>query len=180
MNRMHGISLIEVVLALAVLAVLAGIALPAFADVRLRAQFASAELALGETVLLANRLAVSGGSAVVLCPARTSGECEAGSDGSGGWLSFVDLDGDRRFGPHDVLAQRHDGYSADIALVSNMGRQRVVFHSRGDNAGSNLSFVVCSRTRPQGRRLALSNGGRLRSAAVAPEHIEACRSGRAL
>ncbi|MFK3649362.1 GspH/FimT family protein [Lysobacter enzymogenes] len=180
MHYMRGLSLIEVIAALAVIAVLAGVALPALADARARAQFARAELDLGGSVLLANRIAVASAAAVILCPAAAAGGCEAGSDWSRGWLAFADIDGDRRFGAYDVQLQRSGGYGEDIVVVSNAGRGRAVFQPDGDSAGSNLSFVVCSRSRPRGLRLALSNGGRLRQAQVAPEQIEACRRGSAL
>lgn len=176
MKRMQGIGLLQVVLALALAGLLAGVAWPALASAYTRVRFAQAGMALGESVLVANRVAAATGVATVLCPATAQG-CDDGSDWSRGWLLFADIDGDRRFGPHDTLLQRQPPLAADIRVSSNQGRPRAVFQPDGSSAGSNLTFLVCSRWRALGERLVLSNEGRFRPARAEPDQIEACRSG---
>lgn len=179
MKRMRGISLLQFVLALLLVAILSGVAAPALARAYLRAQFAHAALALADSALTAARIAVATRTAAVICPGR-HGACEEHSNWSDGWLVFADLDGDRRFGPGDTLLHRQPAFAGGVALTSNLGRKRVVFHADGDSAGSNLTFVVCARSQALGQRLVLSNAGRLHAAPADPEQIERCRRGQAL
>lgn len=166
----------QVILALALTGVLAGIAWPALASAYTRACFAQAGTALGESVLIANRIAVATGVATVLCPAAAQG-CDDNPDWSRGWLLFADIDGDRRFGAHDTLLHRQPALAAAIRVGSNHGRPRVIFQPDGSSAGSNLTFLLCSRKRALGERLVLSNEGRFRAARADPDQIDACRTG---
>jgi len=175
MKPMQGIGLLQVVAALALSGLLAGVAWPALATAYARARFGQAAVAMGESVLAANRVAVAAGAATVLCPAAGDG-CLPTSDWSRGWLLFADLDGDRRFGPGDTVLRRQPPLPDDIRLSSNLGRRHAVFQPDGSSAGSNLTFIACSRSRTLGLRLVLSNEGRFRAAPADPEQIQSCRS----
>lgn len=176
MKHMQGLGLLQVVAALAVSASLAGVAWPALATAWARARFAEVATDLADSVLTANRVAVASGVATVLCPA-THDRCGEHADWSRGWLLFADLDGDRGFGPGDTLLRRQPPLAADVVLSSNRGRPRAVFQPDGTSAGSNLTFIVCSRARALGERLVLSNEGRFRPAPADPVQIETCRAG---
>lgn len=180
MKPMQGLSLLEALIALSLAALLVAAVVPAFAAARFRVQMGEVELALGESVLAANRAAVAGGVATVMCPATaTATGCGDGPDWSSGWLVFADLDHDRRFGPRDVLVRRQPALPPSLAVNGSRGRYRLVFQPGAGNAGSNASFLVCARSGAQGRRLVLSGYGRFRAAPADPAMLSACRGGRA-
>ena len=75
MQRTQGLSLIEVLTALAIAVVLLAMALPACLAAIDRARIARVQADLGDAFLSGARLAVASGTATVLCPARETGGC---------------------------------------------------------------------------------------------------------
>lgn len=102
----HGLTLVELLVLVAIVAILAGLGMPHFgtAIARQRARNAGDELATA--LQLARFEALRRGGQVVLRKAEVPG-CSAPSvrDWSCGWTVFADLDGDGRFGPGDELIQ---------------------------------------------------------------------------
>ncbi|ALN58972.1 Type IV fimbrial biogenesis protein [Lysobacter enzymogenes] len=175
MKRMQGISVIEVALALAVVAVLTGVAAPAALSALLAVRYASVRAALGESVLMSNRVSVASGGVAVVCPSDPGGRCRDDADWSSGWLVYADIDEDRRFGAGDVLLRRQPPLPDGLRLVTTDGRRRIVFHPDGSNSGSNVTFSLCSRSGDRVESLVLSNAGRLRIAPGSDEQRSACR-----
>lgn len=175
MKTMQGISVVEVVLALAIAALLAGVAAPAAFSAFLAVRYASVRAALGESVLVSNRLSAASGGVAVLCPSDPRGHCRDGTDWSSGWLVYADIDQDRSFGAHDILLQRQPPLAEGLRLVSTDGRRRIVFHPDGSSSGSNVTFSLCSRSGDRVETLVLSNAGRFRIAPGSDEQRRACR-----
>ncbi|QQP98113.1 GspH/FimT family protein [Lysobacter enzymogenes] len=172
MNRSKGITLLEAVAALALVAVLSAVAVPAISRAAERARAAYVQTALSESFMTAARLAVATGSAAIVCPVGASGDCRDGDDWSDGWKVFMDVDGDRKAGAYDTLV-RSVGATAGIRVYSSQGRKRVVFQPQGDSAGSNASFLLCARRGAPAAWLVLSGEGRFR--AVDPRNPPAPR-----
>lgn len=176
MKRIEGLSLIEVLTALAIAAVLLTMALPACLAVIDRARIARVQADLGDAFLSGARLAVASGTATVLCPARETGGCTGGIDWSQGWLLFADVDGDRRYGGHDTLIRRTAALPGRLRLSSSQGRPKIVFQADGDNAGSNATFSLCAPRNGQAGSLSLSNSGHFRLAKATAAQLHACSS----
>lgn len=174
MNPSKGLSLLEVILALGIAALLAGVALPALVAVADRIRIARIQADLGEAFLTSSRLAIASGAATIACPARNGGDCDGGIDWSHGWLVFADVDGDRRFGTRDTLVRRTPAISGNMRLHSTPGRHRVVFQPDGDNAGSNVTFAICAPQSGQAATLVLSNASRLRLDKASPAQAKSC------
>ncbi|MGO1069172.1 GspH/FimT family protein [Lysobacter sp. CA199] len=174
MKRNRGLSLLEVVIALAVVAVILAFAIPAVAAVSERVQIVRIQTALSEAFLASSRHAVAGGVATVLCPSRDQASCVDGHDWSHGWLAFADLDADRKFGAGDVAIHQAGAMAGGLHLYSSPGRPRLVFQPDGGNAGSNATFTVCVGGGRQVGVLALSNAGRFHLVRTRPEHSAPC------
>lgn len=156
-----GLTLIELLTAVAVLAVLATLGLPALQDAAQRWRGAAALHHLSGSFALARSAAVARGHPVSVCPATPEGRCGGGRDWSGGWLVYADrARRDQPAGPEDVL-RRHRG-EAGIAVHTSAGRQRVRFQPDGRAGGSNLSLHVCADGALLGQ-IVVNNGGRARS-----------------
>ncbi|MFC4727900.1 GspH/FimT family pseudopilin [Coralloluteibacterium thermophilus] len=166
MQRTHsrGLTLIELLTVLAVVAAIAGLGLPALRDVGDRARASNALHHLSATLASARTTAIHRRQPVTVCPAGPDGRCRNDPTWSGGWLIY--LDPGRRDQPAseaDVL-RRIDG-DRRIALATTAGRLRVRFQPDGRSGGSNLSIRLCS-TGPRARllgRVVVSNSGRTRS-----------------
>lgn len=177
MRRMKGISLMEVVAALAIVFLLVGVAMPALAAAVARVRIGHTRMALVDSFLVANRLAVAAGSATVMCPAPAQGGCSGRPDWSRGWLVFADVDGDRAFSARDTLIQRRPALGGGIRLHSTQGRTRIVFQPDGDIAGTNLTFTLCSVHADQAGTVVLSNAGRFHLGQASTAQTRGCQDG---
>ena len=173
-NRIRGFTLVEAVIALAVLSLLVGAAVPAWSGALESAHSTSAKLALVDTLTRSISHAALAGSEVVLCPGTADG-CRDTVDWSGGWIAYADIDGNRQRGPGETLLQVQPALSGKAHLRSTVGRTHVVFQPNGGNAGSNITFTLCDgRGATQATTLVLANDGRLRAGTPTPAAAEAC------
>src|SRR5688572_12032104 len=93
-SRQSGFTLVEAMVSLILVAILAGVAVPAWSSASEAARNGSAQAALGMSILGAVSHAALTGSEVVLCPGDATG-CQPTIDWSGGWIAYADLDRDR-------------------------------------------------------------------------------------
>lgn len=162
-GRQRGLSLTEVLIALALMLVATCVVLPAAASALERVRVARVQGELAESFLQCARHAVAAGAPAVLCPSAAGGAgCGDANDWSGGWLAFADLDGDRRYGAGDTLLRRSPALDGDLRLLASSQRTRIVFQPHGGSAGSNASFAVCAGSRQRLGTLMLSNAGQFR------------------
>jgi type IV fimbrial biogenesis protein FimT len=166
--------LVEAVIALAVMSLLVGAALPACSSALESAHATSAKVALVDTLTRSISHAALAGSEVVLCPGAADG-CRDSIDWSHGWIAYADIDGNRQRGPNETLLQVQPALSGNAHLRSTVGRTRIVFQPNGGNAGSNITFTLCDgRGAARATTLVLANDGRLRAGAPTPAAAAAC------
>lgn len=169
-----GVSMIEVMIAVAVLGVLAAVALPVFDGAREATRSGTAQQALAASVLLAASRAASGGQDVVVCPGVPHA-CGGGIDWHRGWIAYADADGDRVHDAGESLLQQVGPLGGKVRLRSTIGRTRLVFQPDGSSAGTNTTFTLCDgRGTGHATALVLNNAGRLRAAAPDAGAARAC------
>ena len=174
MRATRGFTLIEALVALLVLAILLGLAVPALSNASEAVHNGSAQAALGGSILGAVTHSAAAGAEVVLCPGDANG-CRSTIDWSRGWIAFADIDGDRRRDPADTLLKRVEALGGDVHLRSTPGRTRLVFQPNGSNAGSNVTFTLCDgRGVEKAMTLVLANNGRLRKGPPSETAARAC------
>ena len=172
--RPTGFTLIETLIALAIAALLVGVAVPAWSSASESAHAGAAQAALLESLMKAINHSAVGGSEVVLCPGDASG-CQDSFDWTGGWIAWSDLDGDRVRDPSETLLQTQPSLGGKVHLRSTSGRRRLVFQPNGGNAGSNVTFTLCDGRGPaHARALVLANDGRLHSSPAGAAAAAAC------
>lgn len=158
----RGFTLLEAVIAMAIVAILACVAVPAWSSAREASHSGSAQAVLLESLLGAIGHAAITGSEVVLCPGDAAG-CRATVDWSHGWIAFADIDGDRRRDAGETLLKRAGPLGGRVHLRTTAGRTRLVFQPSGGNAGSNVTFTLCDgRGAAKAATLVMANDGRLR------------------
>jgi type IV fimbrial biogenesis protein FimT len=170
----EGVTLMELVIAVAVVGVLAAVALPMFDGAREATRSGAAQQALTASVMLAAGRAATSGRDVVVCPGVPHA-CSGGIDWHRGWIAYVDADGDRVHDVGEDLLQQVAPLGGKVRLRSTVGRTRLVFQPDGGSAGTNTTFTLCDG-RGTGRAVALvlNNWGRLRSADADAGAARAC------
>jgi type IV fimbrial biogenesis protein FimT len=167
MNTVRGFTLFELLIALAVAAVLFGVALPALSNGLEAARSLDARSSLLTSLTIASNQATLTGSRAVLCPSRTGSSCVNSADWSQGWIVFLDADGNREMDSGESILQQTGALAGKVRLHSTVGRTRIVFQGNGGNAGSNVTFTLCDgRGVTQARTLILNNQGRLHEASA--------------
>jgi len=173
-RRSAGVTLIELMLVVGVIAALAAVAVPRFFAAREATHGGAAHQALLGSLMAASAHAASTGAEVVVCPGTPAG-CLATHDWTGGWIVFADLGGDRERGSGDTLVQRAGALGGQARLRSTVGRTRIVFQPNGGAAGSNVTFTLCDgRGAAHARSLVMNNTGGLRGSAATASAAEAC------
>jgi len=172
-----GFTLLELLIALTILGILLGIAIPALKNAVARVQATSARSAITATLFDAQRNATVVGREIVVCPAAGE-QCIGGHDWSHGWIAFIDYDNNRLRGLGEQIVRREDELPAGVRLHGTNGRPRIVYQPNGGSAGTNITFTLCDRRGPKSAQaLVLSNGARLRHERAKPAAAAACAAG---
>lgn len=167
--RCRGFMLTELIVVMGVLAILLIIGVPSFRAFMASTQLTSAKNSLVLGLQRARAEALVSGRDLVLCPSSDGLSCETGSDWSAGWLLYMDNNRNSRFDPVEPLLLSQMLDPELVSVRSNSGRRAITYRSLGESAGSNATFVICSRQRPdQGGQVIVANSGRVRSLNFAP------------
>ena len=174
---MCGFSLVELLIALAIIAMLAALLFPGMRGLAQRDRLARAQHALIGSLALTRSLALEHGRHLLLCPSADGLNCTHDQPWERGWLVG-----------HAQRINAHDNYQLldlpvhvqsslhGVHLLAGRVGQPIVFQSDGGTAGSNVSFVLCTGDRKvQARRVVLALSGRTRTEIASIEQAEACR-----
>ena len=169
-----GFTLVEAMVAMLVGALLLALAVPAWSNASEAARAVSARSAMQDTLDTAMRRAALAGSEVVVCPGTDA--CRDTWDWSGGWLAWVDTNGNRARDAGEGLLLQEPPLPGRVHLRSTPGRRRLVLRPHGGAAaGTNVTFTLCDGRGPsRSVALVLASSGRLRDARPAASAVAAC------
>lgn len=171
-RRPAGFTLIELAATMAILALLAGVALPPMQAFVQHQRASAATSSLIVQMQLARLSAIERNRRTVLCPSSDGTTCASGTDWSQGWLLFVDEDCNRRPDAADeILRVEQAPTSGHLRIASSAGRQQLRYLPDGTSAGTNLTLSICSQDGALLAKVIVNNAGRPRSerpAAPAP------------
>lgn len=170
-----GFTLIELMLALAVAAVLMSVALPSMRDLQQRQRIVAAANELVAHINLARQHAVLKREVAVMCPSLDGSTCTGGNRWENGWIVFRDPDRNGApDGPGDVLRV---GSGMENLLIDSAGRTRVRYIPTGAASGTNLTIKLCDTLMPDlARAVVVSNPGRPRVGDL-PGHLSCPQGG---
>jgi type IV fimbrial biogenesis protein FimT len=170
-----GASLIELITAVVVLALLVGIALPSLSGLVRRHRLQTAQTEYMATLQYARTTAVSESSRTIFCPSHDGHQCSDDNDWTQGWL--VGSNGTSADQPDgEPLRVSHDAHRQLTVLgISERKRQYVTFQPSGTAGGSNLTLVLCHRGDPNGAlTVVVSNSGRIRGELATEDKATTC------
>ena len=171
--HVRGLTLVELVVTLAVLATLVSMAAPSFRDTIQNVRLVGETNRWARTIRLARSEAIKRSGTVTVCARASEGTC--GTDWSDGWVVFEDAAGAGTIGTRDAgeaLIAEHagapEGTSRSAAgFVRPAGlasRARVSFDARGRPDWTAGTLVLCDARGASGARaLILGGAGQLRS-----------------
>jgi type IV fimbrial biogenesis protein FimT len=162
--RQAGLSLTELLLAIALLGIVTGFTVPGFRTLQLDAERSRQVNGFVQSIHLARSEAMKRNAIVSLCPSRDAATCAAGDTGwEAGWVLFENLD-------RDSPAVRDDGeplvhvYSPWRGGQVRGNRTTLSFRSFGQ-AGVTATYIFCdARGSAAARAVIVSQTGRPRVA----------------
>ena len=156
-----GFTLLELIIALAITAIVSTVGLPAMSDWLGNQRVRAESHLLWQHLGLARQTAVLRRQVVVACPTADGLRCDNDADWSQGWMVFINLDDDRpaQKDPHERLISRHQSHDR-IRIVSN---RRTLRFSGDLQRASNGRLLVCGdRPDQPPTQLVISPTGRTR------------------
>lgn len=169
--RARGLTLVELVIALAVTGILAGLAAPSFASLMRDAQLRSSTHQVLAALFLTRSEAIKRSRRVTMCTSRDQLTCAANIGWHSGWIVFDDANGNglREAGENLILVQ---GALSDGLAVTGNGvmRDYVSYLPSGATrrvSGAWLMGTITACKGGMGRQIVISASGRPRVVAAA-------------
>ncbi|MEP7139139.1 MAG: GspH/FimT family pseudopilin [Caldimonas sp.] len=145
-----GFSLVEMLTTMSVLAILLVIASPGLASLTSSNALASAQTELAAATMVARGEAMKRGVPVGLAAVAPV----AGSEFSGGWMVFVDANGNGSYDAGETIVRQQVAYRSDMRIATASGATALTFNSRGFLAPSSMvTFTLCSSATRKGYQL---------------------------
>jgi type IV fimbrial biogenesis protein FimT len=161
MRRAHGITAIELMITIAVVAILSAIAAPSFTNLRYQGERVSQVNDFLHAIFLARSEAIKRGHAVELCKSRDGTSCSSTGHWHDGWIVFVNTD-------REDVAERDPG--EEVLLVHPAWKTGTITSNRNSfsfrpyrQAVVNGTVVFCDpRGSEHARAIIVSSTGRPR------------------
>lgn len=167
-RRLQGFTLVELLMTLAVMAVLVTFAVPSFHSLTDSSKLTAASNALLSSMRLARSEAIRRGSRVVLCKTSDGLACAERGGWEQGWMVFHDANNDGERDRSEPVIQRMQPLAASLRLTGNSTVAKYVsFLSTGGARLTGGGFqagtlTVCNPSAGQARLIVLNAAGRPR------------------
>lgn len=175
-NSNRGFTLIEMLICIAVIAVLCGIAAPAFGKLIGKTQAQTARSQLAAAFNEARIAAVTHGKHVVVCPSVNQRTCGDTTQWQRGWIVFLDANHNRELDGDETPLSVGQALADGVAVVGSSGRVRIDYQPDGSARGTNATLTVCDRASgaADARTLVISQSGRVRYGSATAANAAAC------
>ncbi len=162
-SHQSAFTLIELIITLAIIAILANISFPSFNNLIDRTKISAEVNALSGLLRSTRNTAINHSEKVTICPSGNGLICT--KEWSQGYMAFIDFNGDRQFNQNDQLLQQHKIENKKISLRWRAFgiRNSLQWHQTGITNHQNGSFEYCYADEPKlARGLFITKAGRVR------------------
>lgn len=174
MPRQSGITLLELLVTLAIVAVLLAAGVPSFRAWVQNQELRGAAGRLASDLHFARRAAVDRGSRVTVCPGDERSGCRDVPAWEDGWIVFGDDNGDRRW-QTDEPVLRSAPLLDGVTIRSSTARRQLSFFPNGSAPGSNATLRLCDdRGAGDGRQVRIGLSGRIRTTSARRDGPDGC------
>ena len=158
-----GFTLIEFVIALSIVAILAGVAIPSYSKFVAKSEQA--------TMMSNFMLAINKGKQfsqlyrkrIALCPSADLQQCTGGLEWQNGYLVFVDLNEDRILDANEKVLKALKENASHVKIQTSVGRKKLSYYPWGESPGSNATVRFCAEDEViPGKAIIISNKGETR------------------
>jgi type IV fimbrial biogenesis protein FimT len=163
LTRNNGFTLLELMITIAIVAILIAIATPSFTRMMISHSVSSDQDTLFSLILTARSEAINRGRRVSLCKSTDLVACDSSADWTDGFIVFYDANGDGVINGVDKILKINEKLDKDISLAFN-GGDFLTFNSLGrpeSNIGT-FTFSHSSGNTDYQRIITLTKTGRAR------------------
>lgn len=162
MNRMKGLTIVELMMTLAIVSILVMVAIPGMTTYVKNDRLRSNVNALIGHLAYARSEAVKRSQQVSICASNDSTSCSG--TWNDGWILYADADGNNSLSAGEEILRVHETLGTDNTLAATGIGTQISYDYRGfARAGSVGSLQLCDdRSGPHGRTINITTTGRVR------------------
>lgn len=142
MKKSTGFTLIEVMVTLAIIAVLMGIGTPSYRYITNSSRISSEMNSLVGTLQFARAEAIKQGLPVTVCASTTGISCSATNTWQGGWIVFLDNNGNAVVDAGDSILRKQGSFSNLDSFIADNSISAIVFNREGFITGLSADSVT--------------------------------------
>ncbi len=169
MQAPKGFSLLELVITLAIAAIVVGVAAPSFSSMIQDNRLSSQSRDIISALNLARSEAIKRGTRVALCKSANSSDCTTDGNWAQGWIVFVDGDEDRaRNDDDETILRVHGSLAGNNSLIGNRNVEDYIAYApdgRSVQPGT-LSLCDSRKDNDKGRAIRISFTGRVELSSI--------------
>ncbi len=144
MSGQSGFTLVELMIALAVAAVLLGLAVPSFREMVIQNRLTSSANEFMATLNFARSEAIRRGQSVWLCKSLDGATCQVGGNKwETGWLVFLDKNGDEKWTTGDEVLRVWPALPQGFTLRPNNNFDNYLRYTARGEANNLGTFAIC-------------------------------------
>jgi type IV fimbrial biogenesis protein FimT len=164
-HKQTGMTLIEMMIALAVIGILTGYAVPGYQQFKHNKMMTTEINRLVSSLHFARNQSIILGRHVLLCPSQSLVSCDASSQWHQGWLVFRDDNQNRKLDSTEIILTTEQAMQGSLQAVASVYRQKIRYDRLGASPGTNLSIRFCDfRGAEYSKAIIVNNVGRPRVA----------------
>ncbi|HDY86396.1 hypothetical protein LCGC14_0553970 [marine sediment metagenome] len=161
-TKNKGFTLVELMITLAIAAILVGLAAPSFNDLIKDSRLTTQINSLTASLNFARSEAIKRAITVTVCKSDDGEEC--GGNWNEGWIIYEDINGNGSVDTDDTIIRVNSALTTGNTLVFP-SKNRVTYQPDGFAIGYNSTFTICDdRGYTKAKGLVVSNTGRVRIA----------------
>lgn len=147
-RRSQGVTLIEILIALAIIAVLMAIAVPSYRYITYSSRVASEINSMTGSLQFARAEAIKQGLPVTVCASTTGTSCSGSNSWSTGWMVFSDANGNATVDAGENILRQQAAFLGGDTFVASNTLSAVTYNREGFVSGLPADPVTLTLTPP--------------------------------